>query len=71
MCNFEDIVKLEAIIFGSLCFIFVCYSRSLKHLMASRCVEINFCGLNCKRTPLSDEMAHQVVVEPEHIRLDV
>ena len=54
--------ELLCITFG---FIAYCYSKSLKHIMASRCTSIRFGCISCDRQPLGDEVAREIVESPD------
>jgi hypothetical protein len=64
--------KNYQIVAAILVFVVVCYGKTLKHLMASRCTSIRLFGcVACDRTPLSDEAAMDVVESPETIDINV
>jgi hypothetical protein len=53
------------IVFIAAVFLCVCYTKTLKHLMASRCTSIRFGCIKCDRQPLDDAAAVSVVESPE------
>jgi hypothetical protein len=63
-CDFPKQLRYEILVVG-LAFLVVCYSKTLKHLMASRCTSIRFGCVSCERQPLSDAAACEVVESPD------
>ena len=56
------------IAFVALWFVVVCYGKTLKHMMASRCTSIRIFGcISCDRKPLDDAAACEVVESPERV----
>jgi hypothetical protein len=66
-CGIVDILRYETgiiIVFGGLLF---CYSKSLKHLMASRCTRIKLGCIVCDRDPLDSASAREIVEVPDSV----
>jgi hypothetical protein len=66
-CKFEDILRYEMFVIVGIGGLLFCYSKSLKHIMASRCTKIKFCCIVCDRDPLSDAAARNVVEVPDSV----
>jgi hypothetical protein len=67
MCGVKDLIEYETVILAGLGFLLICYSKTLKHLLTSRCTEINFCGIFCKRDTLSDDITEEIINYPENL----
>jgi hypothetical protein len=63
-----DLIQYE-IAFVAVVFVCVCYGKTLKHLMASRCTSIRFGCIACDRQPLGDAAAVSVVESPEVLNI--
>lgn len=59
-----DFLKYE-IVFVAVVFVCACYTKTLKHLMASRCTSIRVGCIACNRRPLDDAAAVSVVESPD------
>jgi hypothetical protein len=60
------------IAFVALWFVVVCYGKTLKHMMASRCTSIRIFGcISCDRKPLDDTAAIEVVESPERVDISL
>jgi hypothetical protein len=46
-----------------------CYTKTLKHLLVSRCTSIRFGCISCERQPLADEVAIELAESPEVLEI--
>jgi hypothetical protein len=56
-------------VFVSLGFVAFCWSKTLKHLLVSRCTSIRLGCISCERKPLADEVVIDIVESPEVIEI--